>query len=134
MASFILQRTGNPPLKFEGELIAESRPQPVANKKEPNRWHELAVFRTAAGKYVLAVTYRAEWKDEQSHSHAEVHSDSESVVAALRQYNPIAHVRGFPLGEAFAHKQQRLLQEISQRFATQVSELLNRDEFAEVIE
>ena len=48
-------------------------------------------------------------------------------------YDPIAHVVGFPPSEAFAERQARLLTDLQKRYAAQVTELLNREEFAEVI-
>jgi hypothetical protein len=136
VSSHILQRTGNASLKFDGELIAESKPETGSGKKarDSKRWHEFAIYRTTAGKLVLAITYRAEWQGEHSHYSAEVFPDVPSVVAAIRKYDPISHVRGYPPGEAYAEKQQRLLAEIRERYNAQVGELLNREEFAEVIE
>ena len=136
MGTHILQRTGNTSLKFDGEVIAESKPEPRSGKKgkDPQRWHELAIYRTSGGKFVLAITYRVEWKGEQNHYFATRLPDVPSVVAAIRNCDPVAHVIGFPPGEMYAERQQRLLAEIRQRFDAQVGELLNRDEFAEVIE
>lgn len=124
MRTHILQRTGNTSLKFDGEVVAESRPEPQSGKKgkDPQRWHELTIYRTSGGKFVLAITYRAEWKGEQSHYSAEIIPDVPSVVAAIRKYDPIAHVRGFPPGEMYAERQQRLLAEIRQRFDAQVGD------------
>jgi hypothetical protein len=136
VATHILQRTGNTSLKFDGEIVAESRPALGSGKKgkDPQRWHELVIYKTAGGKFVLAISYRAEWKGEQSHYSADILPDVASVIAAIRKYDPVSHVRGFPPGEVYAERQQRLLAEIRQRFDAQVGELLNRDEFAEVIE
>jgi hypothetical protein len=136
MSTHILQRTGNTSLKFDGELIADSRPAPASGKKgkDSKRWHELAIYKTTSGKFVLAVTYRSEWKGEQSHYSAEILTDVASVVAAIREYDPVLYVQGFPPGEAYAERQKRLLAEIRQRFDAQVGELLNRDQFAEVVE
>lgn len=135
MATHILPRTGNAPLKFEGELIAESRPTQDPDKpgKDPKRWHELALFRTAGGQYVVSISYRADWKGEHDHHHAEVVPDVPNAVRIIREYDPLAHVMGYPPGEQYAPKQARLLAEIRQRYEAQVSELLGRDEFAEVV-
>lgn len=135
MTTHTIPRTGNAPLKFEGELIAKSVPTPDSGKKgkEPKRWHELTLFCTLTGKYVLAISYRVEWKGEHDHHYAEVLPDIPSAVRAIQGYDPVAHVIGYPPSEQYAEKQARLLNELRQTFAVQVSELLNRDEFAEVV-
>lgn len=135
MATHTIPRTGNAPLKFDGELVAMSVPAAELEKKgkDAKRWHELSLFRTSTGKYVLVISYRVEWKGEFDHYYAEVIPDIQSTIRAIQVYDPVAHVIGYPPGQQYAEKQARLLTELRQRFATQVSELLGRDEFAEVV-
>ncbi len=135
MATHTITRTGNAPLKFHGELVARSAPTAESEKKEKGakRWHELSLFRTSTGKHVLAISYRVEWKGEYDYYYAEVFSDIPSLIGAIQSYDPVAHVIGYPPGQQYAEKQARLLTELRQRFATQVSELLAGDEFVEVV-
>ena len=138
VAEHVLTRTGNSPLKFAGELIAESRQELMERTtakpgKAPKRWYELALYRTASDQYVVAIAYRAEWQGEYNHYEAVGVSDIQSAVQVFRNYDPIVHVVGFPPREAYAARQARLLTDLRKRYTAQVTELLNRDEFAEVI-
>ena len=85
------------------------------------------------GKFIVAISYPVEWEGENSYYHAEVVPDVSSAVKLIREYDPVAHVISYPPGERYADKQARLLAELRQRYASQVSELLNRDEFAEAV-
>lgn len=91
MATHSLPRTGNVPLKFDGDLVAMSIPSVESGKKgkDPKRWHELSLFRTPTGKYVLAISYRVEWKGEHDHYYAEAFSDITSVIRAIQSYDPV---------------------------------------------
>ncbi len=129
--SYIIHRTGAAPLAFNGELLAES------DGAEPDtvRWHHIAVYRVATGRqYVVAIAYRSTWKLELSYDHAAIVASPAAVAAALADYNPISHVRGFPLAPAYVERQERLLRDIRERYWRQVSDVLaSRPEFAERI-
>jgi hypothetical protein len=134
MDKIVLPRTGQAPLTFTGELLAESDGERVAGK-EANRWHELAVYRTAGGKYILRIAYRTRWEGELSHDEAEVVAAPEGVGATLRGYNPTGPVQGFPVGDVYAERQGRLLADVRRRYNAQVSEVLESDPaFAEEVD
>lgn len=134
MESFTLTRTGLAPLKFQGELLAEADGERQAGR-ERNRWHELAVYRTAGGKYVLKISYRTKWQGELDHDHAESMEKASGVELALRNYDPAKHVGGYPQHAAYAERQAKLLADIRQSYAALVSEVLASDSaFAEVVE
>lgn len=126
-----LKRTGKAPLRFTGELIKESD----GGSRDANRWHELAVYRTAKGKYVVRIAYRTRWQGELDRDTAEIVAKPNEVAAALEEYDPCSPVGGYPAGEAYADRQARLMNDIRRRYDAQVSELLaSSPEFAEVVE
>lgn len=94
MAQIKLSRTGEAPLAFEGELLAEASGRQV-HGKERNRWHEVAAYRTAGGKYVLGITYRSCWEGERDHHGAVVEDGIEGVAEHLRSTVPTLHIEGY---------------------------------------
>jgi len=129
-----LTRTGQPPLRFTGELLEESDGQ-IVNGKDHNRWHELAVYRTAGSKYVVKICYRTRWDGELDRDQAAIVEKPEAVAFALQDYDPCAPVGGYPAGDAYADKQARLMSDIRRRYDAQVSEILaSSPEFAEEVE
>jgi hypothetical protein len=121
MTTHTLPRSGRLPLTFTGQLLAEA-----AGRQDMTRWHNLALYLTTAGQHVLAIDYRTEWRNEPSHAEAVIVAGPAEAEAALLAYDPTAHVQGYPPGSAFAAKQTRLLADIRQRYAEQVSQLLAR--------
>lgn len=132
-----LDRTGRPPLAFEGEFLARADGEEYLDQRGRNpRWHDISLYRTGAGRYVLHVRYFAEWKDEVGYDEALVLDGPGGVVAALRDLDPVAHVAGYPPGEQFQKKQARLLHDVKVRFDRCVSDLFAQlgPEFAERVE
>ena len=128
-----LQRTGNSPLTFTGELLASANGERQAGK-EQNRWHEVAVYRTGGGRYVVSVHYRTRWQGELDHGQAEVAETAAEAAAVLRDYDPCGRVQGYPAGDHYAEKQSRLMADLRARYDTLVSEVLSGEEFAERVE
>lgn len=131
-ARITLPRSGRAPLRFAGEEIAVSDGERQAACNQ-NRWHELAVYRTDAGGYVVRVAYRTRWQGELDRDAAFVCAAAGDVVAALRAYDPTGPVRGFPPGSTYAERQERLLADLRARYEEQVSEVLASEEFTEVL-
>lgn len=123
MESITLTRTGDRPLKFEGEEITTAGGR-ISGGQEQNRWHELSLYHTAGGKYVLSIEYRTVWQGEIDHAQVTTHGDAEDVTIELKTYSPTAHVIGFPLGDQYAEKQGRLMEGLRARYEAAVSELL----------
>jgi hypothetical protein len=130
MPEYRLPRSGDAPLLVTGELVAESDGERIAGK-EQNRWHELAVYHLEDGRYALAVNYRTRWQGELGHDLAVIVPDAAGVRRALKEYSPLAQLVGFPAGEHYAERQARLEADIRRRYDAQVSDLLDREEFAE---
>lgn len=117
-----LARTGLPPLRFKGEKIAEVDGG-GAGGVEHNRWHDLAVYATEGGNYVLEVTYQSRWRGEDG-NHAVYHApEPADLVAELADHDPLEAVAGYPPLEAYADKQARLEADIRRRFRAGVTAL-----------
>lgn len=88
--NYTLPRTGLPPLTFVGELAAAAS---SAAKTGPlcERWHEVTVYRTAAGTLVAAVAYRTRRVGEHDH-HAAAAGTARGVAAWLAGYGALAAV------------------------------------------
>ena len=128
-----LPRSGQPPLRFRGELLAESCGERQAGR-EQTRWHELAVYRTAGGVFVVRVAYLTRWEGELDRDEATV-TDAAGVGKVLRDYDPTSPVQGYPPGGAYAERQARLCADVRRRYEEQVSSLLAAaPEFAEEVQ
>lgn len=124
-AEFRLTRTGKPALVFAGELIAGATSFiPVNGGALQNRWHELAVYRTAGGKWVAAVGFRSCWQGEHDHDAAEIFARPDQLVSWLLRYSPRDHWLGYPAGAAYAERQARIEAEIRGGYERAVSALL----------
>lgn len=123
MSSYTLTRTGNRPLAFDGEAIAGATSRGSSGPAE-NRWHELAVYRTAGGALVLRLAYRTQWQGELAHDEAVQVASAEDAAAELRAYDPCAYLLGYPPGEHYAERQERVRRDLRLRYETAVSEVL----------
>lgn len=122
MEKIKIMRTGNAPLAFQGELIAESSGR-IAAGKEQNRWHDIAIYRTAGGRYVCAISYHTQWEGELDHVEAGEVNLSE-LAEYLRSYDPTAQCQGFPDAPQYAERQARLLTWLRARYDHAVGEIL----------
>lgn len=123
MATYTLRRSGDAPLRIEGELLAESTSKSHSGHCQ-NRWHEAVVYGIDGDRYVLAVAYRTVWHGELDYHLAVVLGSPAEVARALRDYDPLAPVSGLPPGEQYAEKQLRLQQAVRAGYERMVSELL----------
>jgi hypothetical protein len=134
MKEILLARTGGRPVKFTGEAIAQVDGL-VHSGREQNRYHSVAVYKTAGGKYVLQIVYRSTWEGEGVHHHVTVHDTIEGVVDEIALYSPLEHFVGYPPHPQFAKKQARLEESLSLRWGALISDLLAQiPEAAEEIE
>ncbi len=82
-STFILQRDGAPPLRFKGELLAETSSSPDRGRGDwsgaTGRWTELRLYRTQGGKYVCQRIGRAQWQGERD-THEAVVCETENEV------------------------------------------------------
>lgn len=136
MTSYTLARTGDAPLTFEGEHLAGISIERISGRNR-NRWHEIDLYRTRAGRYVLTIAYRTLWQGEHDTRRAIPCDTPGGVREELRAFDPLADVGGYPPGDAYRDKQERLERTIRLDWAEGVRELfaaLDAAEFAEVIE
>jgi hypothetical protein len=82
MQEYTVTRDGQKDLRFSGELLVEANNKWVAGR-ENNRWHELSLYRTTGGKYVLQEVYRTQWQGEIDRHGAAVYGTAEEVLDAL---------------------------------------------------
>jgi len=116
-----LSRTGEPALEFVGAVVFSG----TSGTATSNRWHEVTVYETVTGESVVEVSWVTTWKEELGHDAAFVCNRPGEVVRDLRQYDPVAYLVGFPPGDTFAQKQERLKADIRARWQTLVTEVLN---------
>lgn len=134
MQRFTIPRTGDAPVVFEGEHLAEVSTR-LAAGRERNRWFEVDLYRTQAGKYVLAIDFHTMWQGEHDTSRVVLCDSPADVRAELTLFNPLEDVGGYPPGDVYAEKQSRLERALFLDWQTAVEELFVglEEEFAEVI-
>jgi hypothetical protein len=128
--TYRLPRTGQAPLMFSGQMLAENDGSHQAGR-EQNRWHALALYRADSGRYVAAIRYHTRWQGEIEHDEARICDSPAEAAEIFRLYDPAVHVQGYPPGVAYEERQARLISDLVRRYQSQVSEILDRDEFAE---
>lgn len=124
--AFQLRRTGDQPVVFDGELVAEAAGVQI-NGRDRDRGHDVRIYRTITGTYVVEVVYWTTWAGEaEARTVVPAGRDAASVAAVFRAHNPLAHVLGYPPVERFRARQERLLIRLREDFATRVSDVLAR--------
>lgn len=58
MRDYKLERTGNPPLKFTGELIAEGSSEQDSGPHS-HTWHEIEIYETQGGQWIGHICFIA---------------------------------------------------------------------------
>lgn len=125
MTTHTLSRSGKRSLSFAGERIAGG--STMADSGPSNtRWWAVAVYRSDAGHYVLALEWHTRWQGEISNQTAEVYDTLEAVANALEAHDPLCRLIGFPTSTdgKYAARQQHMETVLRQSWAELVSELL----------
>jgi len=121
MLRITLTRTGNRPLVFDGERIAAVS----SRDRDANRWHDLSLYRTTNGNFVLSIEYGTIWQGEMEHSDAVIVDSADAVAQILRTTDPSEHATGMPVyNDAMRVKEDRRRAELQARYDAAVSELL----------
>lgn len=121
-----LERSGQEPLRFRGELLATANGQFVGTPPDkPNvDWFELSLYRIETGGFVVAVTYRRNLRG--AGDECRIIDPSPNPAAWLQDYRErrawLPMVIGFPPG--MEHKQRRLEERLTRQFDTLVSAVL----------
>jgi hypothetical protein len=121
-----IPRSGDSPLRFNGELLASQSSRLVAGM-EATRWHEMEIYRTDNGKYVIHLGWRTQWSREPSQDVAlaagSMQEAQEAIRAALPPIEPLA---GYPLAGRLEDRRLRLEQDAMVRFDAAVLALFRQ--------
>ena len=131
METYLIMRTGQPPLRIAGEILAEVSGQQWCGR-ERNRWYEITVY-SVAEAYAVHVRYCTSWEGESGHSTAEIMEDAAAIAWWLSCYVPTACVRGYPPGRQFDERQARLLVEMGRQYAGLVGDILASEPLADLV-
>lgn len=115
METYQIEITNELPLEIEAELIYEEDNEYI-NNREQNRYHSLAIYKSVDDKgeyYVVNILYNTLWQGERSISEIWESETKEGIKTILDGYNPVLHVVGFPDGERYEQKQEKLLQSLT---------------------
>jgi hypothetical protein len=118
------QRTGQRPLSFVGESLASASSQHHAGK-ERNRWHEITVWETSAGKFVVGVSYHTQWEGESNYDDGVVFDTKDQAATLLEEYifPNIASI-GYPPVPAYGERQARLMADLEESFRHAAGEVI----------
>lgn len=119
--NFILIRTGDIPLYFEGAVLdAASTLDLLTDKKR--RWHWLTIYHAIdADKFVAYVQWRSDWSGELPVDTCLIGGSLVDVAEQLKAYDPVQHLIGYPDGAQFKRKQERLEQTIAAQWNAMLS-------------
>jgi hypothetical protein len=130
----VLRRDGDAPLAFRGERIATADTRETQGDGQ-NRWNEVAIYRTAGGRYVVAIEYHTQWQGEAGtrEAHA-LGPDLADVAECLRTTIPVPEGIGYPPGDQYADRQARMEASLRRRWEAMVGRILSEIGAAERIE
>jgi hypothetical protein len=87
MAVITLTRSGDAPLQFAGELVAEADSR-ARNGPGQSRWFTLQIYRTECDQWVAAIGYRTQWQSEVEQDFVHWSADGEAVRGWLKAFDP----------------------------------------------
>lgn len=127
MSEIILRRTGNAPLLFDGELLAESRGE---NARRPH-WHDIRVYRVdgASSRYAVSIAYRSTFEGVAELDEGRIVASLDAVAETLRRYYPLSAYVGrevfFASPELVRLREMRQRTNVIARYQGQVSDVLD---------
>lgn len=133
MNTFTLKRTGDAPLRFVGEQLAEATSQAVSGYRQ-NRYHTISIYRAQSGQVVASIEFESRWKGEDQRQTVFVADEDGAIIDFLRQYDPCDDYFGFPDGGAYVSKQERLDTDIRRGYEIAVSEALGAANLVEDVD
>lgn len=116
-------RSGNSPLQFTGEKIATATSQHHTGPCQ-NRWHELAIYRTDSGQYVLSIAYHTQRQGEHDRNHSWACENGAEIRDCLTSYVIMSDMIGYPPGKQFDEKRAYNEKIMRQAWDEAVSDLL----------
>lgn len=127
MSIFTLPRTGDRPLQFDGDLVGKTDSRQTQGPCQ-TRWYELALYRTAGGKYAVAIGYRTQWQGELPRDEVHIEDTLPGAVEVLRSTIPELPLHAFPAGEHFDAKRAHVEAAVRACYEHAISELLEHVE------
>jgi hypothetical protein len=132
-----IRRTGQTALRLPGYGLSASATSRTQQAPTQTRWHELELWTddTAPSgpeqRHCLVIRYCTQWQGELGHDHAEMVL-RRGIGDALRGYDPIEWLIGYPSGQNYEERQLRLQRALRSGYEHAVSELLAIAEVWEV--
>lgn len=122
MKTYRIDRTGEIPLAFTGELVGQADGQWAAGR-EQSRWHDLRLYHTAGGQYVLHAEYHTLWQGELGHSWAAIAEPGE-FTDVLASYDAAARVQSLFDRPPDARHRAAVQGDVVRRYRAQVTDVL----------
>ena len=85
MEQYTLTNDGKPNVRFTGDKIAGVSSRSHQGPRQ-NRWTEIGIYRTEAGKYVVQVVGHTQWQGESNRFAVTVCAGEAAVIDALTQH------------------------------------------------
>jgi hypothetical protein len=123
METYTLTHTGDRPVRFEGDMIAQTNSKGNGGPCE-SRWYELALYQKQDGEYVLHTAYRTNWDGEVDIHRVATCIDPDEVAECLRSTSPKNDVVGYPLGKQYEDRQARMMRQMDVALRNAISNLL----------
>lgn len=121
MTNINLRRTGDRLLQFTGQILCMVSTKEMTTS-ESGRWHEIELYLTAGGKYVVAVGYRTLHEGELPDDSAVVLDTENDVAEFLKNgIDPAAHLTGLPADDDM----EKIKTDLAARYRAAVSRVLN---------
>ena len=123
METFTLQRTALPELTFNGRLLVRSDGNDT-DEKTQGRVHDIAVYETDDGAFIVSIQYRSPFASELSDSFVDAVDSPDEVEAALSLYDAKHLVDSELFGDQDTLKQPAVVAALVSRFDRQVVNVL----------
>ena len=117
-----LQPTGKAPIRFIGRLLA-------SDSTEGTRSNRVRIFSLVADTgngYIVEIEWVTEWRKEPSWTNVLRCETLADVKDLLGRWDPTHHLRGYPEGENYRAKQERLIRDITDAWEIMASGLMKR--------
>jgi|AACY02.16.fsa_nt_gi hypothetical protein len=131
MKKYTVIRTGEMPLQFEGELLWEETSK---ERPEDSRWHELRLYRTENGKYVVEILSVSTYRHEGQTSSANVFDTLKAACREFLDFPPFCCFKGYPPWSDRQEDQAKLEDWVCRRYREAASRLVDRLGPADIVE
>lgn len=130
MKTYTLTRTGLPPLRFQGEVIAEADTEQL----QALRWYKATIYKEKEGRFVVSIGFRSNWEGETEHDWVAICRNPSDVASSLRVYDVLPPGRGYPPSDSYQERQAKLRAHLQRDYDSMISELLDEDIFVESLD